>query len=77
MNINEITASSENIDEGPRFLTVAEVMKRTMLSRPTIGRYIKKGIIPATRIGGRVLIDAEFLSQLKGRASGSSKEAKA
>jgi len=55
----------------PRFVSIAELMKCTTLSRPTINRHIKEGTIPAVKLGGRVLIVAEFLSQLKGRALGS------
>jgi excisionase family DNA binding protein len=76
MENNELSLPSGKINDGPRFMTIAELMKRTTLSRPTIYRHIKKGSIPAFRVGRRVLIDAAFLSQLKTQASSSSKEEK-
>lgn len=71
MNENE----SEKVDS-PQFLTIAQLMRKIPISRPTIYRYIKKGLIPTIRIGRRVIIDAEFLSRLKERASDPNKEKK-
>jgi excisionase family DNA binding protein len=68
METNELSLLPEKINDVPRFMTIAELMKRTTLSRPTIYRHIKNGSIPAFRVGRRVLIDAEFLSQIKGRS---------
>jgi excisionase family DNA binding protein len=68
METNELSLPSEKINDGPRFMTIAELMKRTTLSRPTIYRHIKNGSIPAFRVGRRVLIDAEFLFQIKGQS---------
>ena len=61
---------------GPRFITIAEVMKKTTLSRPTVCRHIKNGTIPAVKIGSRVIIDAEFLDRLKEQSAISVKEDK-
>ena len=76
MNANEMTESFEKIDQGPRFITIAELVKKTTLSRPTINRYIKNGTIPVVRIGRRVIIDAEFLSHLKKQSTISVEEGK-
>ena len=66
--------TQESQYSGPRFLTIKEFMERTTLSRPTICRHIKSGTIPAVKIGSRVIIDAEFLDQLKGRPVISAKD---
>ena len=65
METHEFTTFSEISGNGPRFLTIAELIKRTTLSRPTINRHIKKGVIPVVRLGRRVMINAEFLNQLE------------
>jgi excisionase family DNA binding protein len=77
MEPNELSVPSEKINDGPRFITIAELMVRTTLSRPTIHRMIKKGAIPVVRIGRRTVVDIEFLQELKakGRVSTQSKEA--
>ena len=76
MDINEFTALEEEISPGPRFITIAELMKRTSLSRPTIYRHIKAGVIPGFHVGRCVIVDAEFLQELKarGRSTISGKE---
>jgi len=76
METNELSLPSEKNNDGPRFMTIAELMKRTTLSRPTIYRHIKKGSIPAFRVGRRVLIDEAFLAQLKTQALCSNTEVK-
>jgi excisionase family DNA binding protein len=65
MDTNELLVSSEKINDGPRWISIAELMKRSTLSRATIFRRIKDNSIPATRVGRRILIDVEFLNQLK------------
>ncbi len=62
------TRQSEKVNDCPQFLTVAELMLKTTLSRPTICRRIKEGSIPAIKVGRRVLIAAEYLNQLKEQA---------
>jgi len=61
----EINVSPKVICGYPKFITIAELMACTKISRATICRHIKAGTIPATKIGKRVLIDAEFLNYLK------------
>ena len=73
---NNHKQSSEEIEDGPRFLSVSEFMRRTSISRASVGRYIKKGVIPVTRIGRRIIIDMEVLFQLKRQSSDSKKEDK-
>jgi excisionase family DNA binding protein len=70
MDTSEVTTPSEKINEGPRFISIAELMMRTTLSRPTIYRHIKDGSIPAIKVGRRVIIDVEVLQKLKARERG-------
>jgi len=65
MDTNELSTPSEKDNDDPRWISIAELIKRSTLSRATIVRRIRDGSIPATRIGRRILIDAEFLNQLK------------
>lgn len=57
----------------PQFLSIAEFMSATKVSRPTVDRKIKTGEIPSTRIGCRILIPAAFLKELEDRAMGTVK----
>ena len=75
MDANENTVLSVKAGS-PQFITIAELMERSTLSRPTVYRHIKRGSIPTIKIGRRVLIDAEFLVQLQKQAALSAKEGK-
>jgi len=51
----------------PRYISVAEFMERTTLSRPTVSRRIKAGLIrPVVKDGRRVLIGIDALHSLGG-----------
>ena len=67
METKEFSESSEKINVGISFITIAELVKRTTLSRATINRYIKNGTIPVVRLGRRVIVDSEFLNCIKGQ----------
>jgi len=57
--------------EQKRFLTVAEVAAELRLTAMTIYDMIRRGKIPATRIGGAIRIDRDnFNSWLKERTHG-------
>jgi excisionase family DNA binding protein len=49
----------------PQFLSIAEFVAATKISRQTISRKLKSGEIPYTKIGSRVLIPASFLASLE------------
>jgi excisionase family DNA binding protein len=49
----------------PQFLTIAELVAATKISRQTISRKIKLGEIPHSKIGTRILIPASFLFNLE------------
>jgi len=51
-----------------QFNTISQAQKILSMSRPTINRRIKSGEIPSVRLGGRVLIPAEFFEALKNKA---------
>ena len=77
MDTNGITTLSKETNDGPRFITIAEFMKRTTLSRATVFRHIRAGLIPAFKAGRRVIIDADFLTEMQamGRLAQLNKEA--
>jgi excisionase family DNA binding protein len=45
-----------------RYLTRRETCEKLNISMPTLCRYISKGIVPAQRVGNRILIDEAALT---------------
>ena len=66
METNDLLIAQEK-NNGVQFLTIAQFMARTTLSRPSVNRYIKQGNIPVVRFGRRVLIDIAFLETLQAK----------
>ena len=60
----------------PRFLSVAELIVFTGLSRSSINRQIQKGKIPVVRIGNRILIPYSYLNTLQVTADSTVKAVK-
>jgi len=54
--------------EFPQFLTIAELVQATKLSRQTVSRKISRNEIPHVRIGPRVLVPLSFLKDLESAA---------
>ena len=52
----------------PSFLTIAELVSLTKISRQTICRKIKSGEIPHVKVGSRILIPTSFLVELEKKA---------
>jgi excisionase family DNA binding protein len=63
----EAAAKSQRKSEAvlPKFLTIAELVAATKISRQTISRKLKSGEIPHTKLGSRILIPASFLFDLE------------
>lgn len=55
-----------------QFYSPKEVCEVTGLSPATIGRYVKEGLLPSTKIRRRVLIPANCIGRLLAQAEGSS-----
>lgn len=51
-----------------RFLTIKEFCEETRISRTTLHRHMKSGLVSHTKIGGRVLIPASFIDKLAAQA---------
>ena len=51
----------EQLDNYPTIITVAEAAKVLRISRNTCYAGVRSGAIPATRIGGRILIPRQSL----------------
>ncbi|MCL2208834.1 MAG: helix-turn-helix domain-containing protein [Treponema sp.] len=49
----------------PNFLTIAELVTATKVSRQTISRKIKLGEIPNVKVGSRILIPISYLVGLE------------
>lgn len=50
----------------PQFVSVAEAMQRTGLSRTCISEHVKSGRLVSKRVGRRVLIDLGTLKRVEG-----------
>jgi len=63
-------------DDMPRYISIADYMERTTLSRATVWRRIKAGLIrPVVKDGSRVLIEASALRSLGAGKGGDDGEA--
>jgi len=60
----------------PKFLTVAELVAATKVSRQTISRKLKLKEIPHVRVGSRILIPVSFLLGLENMAWSNIKQVK-
>jgi len=52
----------------PQFISIGQAVSILSISRPTIQRKLKDGIIPHIRLGRRILIPSEFFTQLNDKA---------
>ncbi len=55
-------------NEDKRFLTIKEFCSQARIGRTTMHRYMKKGLVPFTKIGYRVLIPSSVLTILEEKA---------
>ena len=46
-----------------RFLTTGQVAKRLGVSRQTVVNWVKRGVIPGTRLGGRLVIPVSVMEK--------------
>jgi excisionase family DNA binding protein len=58
----------------PKFITIAELVAASKVSRQTISNKLKSGEIPYTKLGTRVLIPASFLMNLENAAWAKTKQ---
>jgi excisionase family DNA binding protein len=61
----------------PRFITIAELVATSKVSRQTISNKLRSGEIPYTKLGSRVLIPTSFLMNLENAAWAKVKQEKA
>jgi excisionase family DNA binding protein len=59
---------NEAASAAPQFLSIADLVSATRISRQTICRKLKLGEIPFTRVGKRILIPASYLAGLEAQA---------
>jgi len=64
----ETTENQQTEVKLPNFLTIAELVAATKISRQTISRKIKSGEIPNVKVGSRVLIPTSFIIGLEKEA---------
>jgi len=62
---NRETENQLSENKLPNFLTIAELVASTKISRQTISRKLKLGEIPHVKIGARILIPTSFLFGLE------------
>jgi excisionase family DNA binding protein len=53
---------------GKRFLTIKEFCEETRISRTTLHRHMKEGLVSHTKIGGRVLISSSIVDKLAAKS---------
>jgi len=70
----EITENKQTGEKLPNFLTIAELVMATKISRQTITRKLKLGEIPYVKVGSRILIPTSYLFGLEKTAWSSMKE---
>ena len=52
----------------PKFVTIAELVAATKISRQTVSRKLKLNEIPHVKVGARILIPSSFLVDLENAA---------
>ena len=52
----------------PRFISIAEFVAATKVSRQTVNRKLKTGEIPSRNLGSRILIPVSYLFSLEKEA---------
>ena len=58
-------AYSQNKEEGMNMIGSVEVCKRLNISRATLERWVKKGIIQCRLFGGLRKFDEEYIEQIR------------
>jgi len=61
----------------PKFITIAELVAASKVSRQTISNKLRAGEIPYTKLGARVLIPTSFLASLENVAWAKAKQGEA
>ena len=61
--IKRAVSEALNNTDTPRYLTRKEAAGLLNISLPTLMSYVKKGLLPAQKIGTRVLFDEEKLKE--------------
>ena len=59
----QVLAEVKPVEEVPQYLTRVEASERLHISLPTLSRYIKSGIVNGNKVGNRVLIREDELSE--------------
>jgi excisionase family DNA binding protein len=49
-----------------RYLTTGDIARRFGVSRQTVVNWIKKGVLPGARIGGRLMVPAAAMERVNG-----------
>jgi excisionase family DNA binding protein len=63
--------------EIPKFITIAELVATSKVSRQTISNKLRSGEIPYIKLGARVLIPTSFLMNLENAAWAKTKQGEA
>ncbi len=61
--IDECGESSAAAQDTPRYLTTGEVGQRLGVSRQTVVNWIKRGLLPGVRLGGRLMVPAAVMDR--------------
>ena len=65
------TMSTSVVENAPRYLSPAEAAELFGVKRETIYRHVRRGLLPAVRLGGSIRIPADALTAaLEGTRTG-------
>jgi excisionase family DNA binding protein len=63
--VDALVKSLEQQTARPQFATTGEVAKRLGVSRQTIVNWIKRGFLPGTKLGGRLVVPTAELARIE------------
>ncbi len=61
--VTEQVASTGTTQDAPPYLTTGEAGRRLGVSRQTVANWIKHGLLPGVRMGGRLMVPATTLAR--------------
>lgn len=61
--LRSLLSVAEQTVEPERYLTTGQVARRVGVSRQTVVNWINRGVIPGTRLGGRLVVPSAAMKQ--------------
>ncbi len=61
--VTEQVESTSGAQDTPQYLTTGKVGRRLGVSRQTVVNWVKQGLLPGVRMGGRLMVPATVMSR--------------